>query len=272
MDDRKDGDKKDSSEMDIDLKLLKSKALDSLLSAVVITNNRGEVIYANPAFCDLWEVEDSDEVTGRLLGDFVKEKNKLEKVVDDALNKGKWEGELELSREDSDLLEVKVSATPIETEGEPVARMVTFTDITSLREKTRTIRRQAEQLIESSTPIIEVWDGVLAAPLIGQLDTERTQRFMERLLEEIVDSQSETALIDITGVPDVDTRTAQHLIETVESVKLLGAKVVLTGISPSIAQSIVHLGIDLSEITTKTTLAEGLKHIFTEDTPWKITQ
>jgi len=254
--------------MDIDLKLLKSKALDSLLSAVVITNTRGEVIYANSAFCDLWGVEDSDEVTGRLLGDFVKEKNKLEKVVDDALNQEKWEGELELSREDDGLLEVSVSATTIKAGGVPSARLITFTDITSLKEKTRTIQRQAEQLIESSTPIIEVCDGVLAAPLIGQLDTERTQRFMERLLKKIVDSESETALIDITGVPEVDTRTAQHLIETVESVKLLGAKVVLTGVSPSIAQSIVHLGIDLSDITTKTSLAEGLKHVFTEDVPW----
>lgn len=121
------------------------------------------------------------------------------------------------------------------------------------------ISRQTEEILEMSTPVIQIWDGVVAAPIIGMLDSSRTQQFMERLLEAIVATNSPVALIDITGVPQIDTATAQHLIDTINAVKLLGSQVIITGVRPVIAQTLVHLGIDLSGIITRPTMASGLK-------------
>jgi len=121
------------------------------------------------------------------------------------------------------------------------------------------LRKQAEEILAISTPVVQVWDGVVAMPLIGTLDSRRTQQVMEQLLQRIVDSRSSVALVDITGVPGVDTQTARHLIETVAAVRLLGAQVVLTGIRPTIAQTLVHLGVDLSGVTTRSSLAAGLR-------------
>ncbi len=121
------------------------------------------------------------------------------------------------------------------------------------------VRKQAEEILAISTPVIQVWDGIVAMPLIGTLDSRRTQQVMEQLLERIVETKSSVALLDITGVPGVDTLTARHLIETVAAVRLLGAQVVLTGIRPMIAQTLVHLGVDLSGIVTRSSLAAGLR-------------
>jgi len=121
------------------------------------------------------------------------------------------------------------------------------------------ISRQAEEILEMSTPVVQIWEGVVAAPLIGMMDSSRTQQFMERLLETIVATNSPIALIDITGVPQIDTATAQHLIDTINAVKLLGSQVIITGVRPAIAQTLVHLGIDLSGIITRPTMALGLK-------------
>jgi rsbT co-antagonist protein RsbR len=119
---------------------------------------------------------------------------------------------------------------------------------------------RAQEILEVSTPVMQLWEGVVAAPLIGTLDSQRTQLFMERLLQRIVETGSAVALVDITGVPTVDTRTAQHLIDIVAAVRLLGAQVVLTGLRPAIAQTLVHLGIDLSHVVTRTSLAGGLRY------------
>jgi rsbT co-antagonist protein RsbR len=121
------------------------------------------------------------------------------------------------------------------------------------------ISRQTQEILEVSTPVVQVWEGVIVAPLIGMLDTQRAQQFMERLLERVVETRSTTALIDITGVPAVDTRTAQHLVETITAVRLLGAQVVLTGVRPAIAQTLVHLGVDLSNVVTRPSLQAGLR-------------
>lgn len=121
------------------------------------------------------------------------------------------------------------------------------------------ISRQAEEIMEMSTPVIQIWEGVIAAPIIGTLDSNRTQQFMERLLEVIVATNSPVALVDITGVPQIDTATAQHLIDTINAVKLLGSQVIITGVRPAIAQTLVHLGINLTDIITRPTMASGLK-------------
>ena len=119
------------------------------------------------------------------------------------------------------------------------------------------IARQQEELIELSTPVVQLWDGILALPLIGTLDSERTQVVMESLLERLVATGSSIAVIDITGVPTVDTLVAQHLLKTVAAAQLMGADCIISGIRPQIAQTIVHLGIDLSSVATKASLADA---------------
>jgi rsbT co-antagonist protein RsbR len=120
------------------------------------------------------------------------------------------------------------------------------------------IVRQQEEMLELSTPVVKLWEGVLALPLIGTLDSARTSVVMEALLQRIVETGSEIAIIDITGVPTVDTLVAQHLLKTVAAARLMGADCIISGIRPQIAQTIVHLAIDLSQVVTKATLAEAL--------------
>jgi rsbT co-antagonist protein RsbR len=120
------------------------------------------------------------------------------------------------------------------------------------------ISRQQQEMLELSTPVVKLWEGILALPLIGTLDSERTQVVMESLLQKIVDTGAEVAVIDITGVPTVDTLVAQHLIKTVTAARLMGADCIISGIRPQIAQTIVHLGVNLADITTKASLADAL--------------
>ena len=121
------------------------------------------------------------------------------------------------------------------------------------------IRRQQEELLELSTPVVKLWDGILALPIIGTLDSARTQVVMESLLQAIVNTNSKVAIIDITGVPTVDTVVAQHLLKTVTAARLMGADCIISGVRPQIAQTIVHLGINLLDVTTKATLAAAFK-------------
>jgi rsbT co-antagonist protein RsbR len=119
------------------------------------------------------------------------------------------------------------------------------------------IARQQQEMLELSTPVVQLWDGVLALPLIGTLDSARTQVVMESLLQRIVDTGAGIAIIDITGVPTVDTLVAQHLLKTVAAARLMGADCIISGIRPQIAQTIVHLGVDLQDVLTKATLADA---------------
>jgi rsbT co-antagonist protein RsbR len=130
---------------------------------------------------------------------------------------------------------------------------------TEVYQKTReeVIMRQQEELMELSTPVVKLWDGILALPIIGTLDSARTQVVMESLLQKIVETGSEVAIIDITGVPTVDTLTAQHLLKTVTAARLMGADCILSGIRPQIAQTIVYLGVDLADMVTKASLADA---------------
>jgi rsbT co-antagonist protein RsbR len=121
------------------------------------------------------------------------------------------------------------------------------------------IRRQQEELLELSTPVVKLWDGILALPIIGTLDSARTQVVMESLLQAIVQTNSSVAIIDITGVPTVDTVVAQHLLKTVTAARLMGAECIISGVRPQIAQTIVHLGINLLDVATKATLAAAFK-------------
>jgi rsbT co-antagonist protein RsbR len=121
------------------------------------------------------------------------------------------------------------------------------------------IARQQQELLELSTPVVELWEGILALPLIGTLDSARTQIVMESLLQRIVETGAGLAIIDITGVPTVDTLVAQHLLKTVAAARLMGAECIISGIRPQIAQTIVHLGVDLQGIMTKATLGAAFQ-------------
>ena len=130
--------------------------------------------------------------------------------------------------------------------------------LSKIQEQQKTIMQQQEDLLELSSPVSKVWDNILILPVIGTLDSQRTQIMMENLLQKIVDTGCTIAILDITGVPTVDTQVANHLLKTVTSARLLGAECIISGISPAIAQTIVHLGIDLSVIRTKATLQDAM--------------
>ena len=132
---------------------------------------------------------------------------------------------------------------------------------TEIYQKSReeVIARQQEEMLELSTPVVKLWDGILALPMIGTLDSARTQVVMESLLQRIVETGAMVAIIDITGVPTVDTLTAQHLLKTVTAARLMGADCIISGIRPQIAQTIVHLGVDLGAVVTKATLADAFR-------------
>ncbi|HWJ22649.1 MAG TPA: STAS domain-containing protein [Gemmatimonadaceae bacterium] len=127
------------------------------------------------------------------------------------------------------------------------------------RGREEVIHRQQQDMLELSTPVVMLWDGVLALPMIGTLDSARTQVVMETLLQRIVETGADIAILDITGVPTVDTLTAQHLLKTVTAARLMGAECIISGIRPQIAQTIVHLGVDLGNVTTKASLADAFR-------------
>lgn len=141
--------------------------------------------------------------------------------------------------------------------------LVTFETHSAARESV--ITSQTEQLLELSTPVVKLWEGVLAVPLVGTLDSARTQVVMEALLQMLVSTGSSHAIIDITGVPAVDTQVAQHLLKTVSAARLMGATCVISGIRPQIAQTVVALGVDFGEIATKASLADALRHVLSRE-------
>lgn len=132
-----------------------------------------------------------------------------------------------------------------------------WTTETYQKAREEVILRQQEELMELSTPVVKLWEGILALPIIGTLDSARTQVVMESLLQRIVETGAEVAIIDITGVPTVDTLTAQHLLKTVTAARLMGADCIISGIRPQIAQTIVYLGVDLADVVTKSSLADA---------------
>lgn len=142
------------------------------------------------------------------------------------------------------------------------------TDISDRKQLERKAQEQAEAILEQSMPIVQIWNGIILATVVGTLDTDRAQQLTEELLTELTETQATIALVDITGVPTVDTATAQHLIDTVNAVSLLGSEVIITGINPEIAQTLVQVGITMDEITTKSSLSDGLElglHLLRDD-------
>ncbi len=134
-----------------------------------------------------------------------------------------------------------------------------YTTETFQKTREELISRQQQEMLELSTPVVELWQSILGIPLIGTLDSNRTQVVMQNLLEAIVAKSARIAIIDITGVPTVDTLVAQHLLKTVAAARLMGAECIINGIRPQIAQTVIHLGVDLGNVITKSTLADAFQ-------------
>lgn len=188
-------------------------------------------------------------------------RGKAEEELRTARDEGRFEDEGWRVRKDGSRFWANVIVTALRDENGQLLGYGKITrDLTERREAEEKIRKQSQEILEMATvPIVQAWEGIVLVPLVGMLDSQRTQQLMERLLHRVTETNSPIALLDITGVPTVDTQTAQHLIETISAVRLLGAEVILTGVRPVIAQTLVHLGIDLSNVLTRSSLAAGLR-------------
>jgi PAS domain S-box-containing protein len=232
--------------------------------AIIFLDPKGSVLTWNDAAQRLkgWT---ADEIIGQHFSrfyppeDVARGKTEMELTV--ATREGRFEDEGWRVRKDGTRFWANVIITALRDKNGNLRGFGKVTrDLSERRLAEEKIKKQAHEIFEMAVvPVVQIWEGVLLVPLIGTLDSQRTQQLMERLLQRVAEAGSSVALLDITGVPTVDTQTAQHLIETISAVRLMGAEVVLTGVRPSIAQALVHLGIDLSSVTTRSSLASGLR-------------
>jgi rsbT co-antagonist protein RsbR len=232
--------------------------------AIILLDPEGRVLTWNSAAERLkgWK---ADEIIGQHFSRFYPrqdvERGKTQMELEVAAKEGRVEDEGWRVRKDGTRFWANVVITALRGPDGALRGFGKVTrDLTERRENEEKIKKQAQEILEMATvPIVQVWEGVVLVPLIGMLDSQRTQQLMERLLQRITETSSPVAVLDITGVPTIDTQTAQHLIETISAVRLLGGEVILTGVRPSIAQTLVHLGIDLSNVVTRASLAAGLR-------------
>lgn len=219
------------------------------------------------------EGESVDDLIGQSSYDYVPEerRNFVKKIYEDVFSTGEPRTyETQAGDADETLRWYSTVIKPVMCDGEIVAASAFTVDVTDRKStedelqkaKDELITQQSRAIQELSTPVIEVWEDVLVLPLIGVIDTARAQRIVESLLEAIVDKQASVVIMDITGVPLIDAAVANHLIMTVSAVTLLGTRMILTGVSPNNAQTLVKLGVDLGKFTTKGSLKAGLKLAF----------
>ncbi len=232
--------------------------------AIVLLDTHGKVLSWNPAAERLkgWT---ATEIVGQSINRFYPpedvERGKPKRELEIAAAEGRFEDEGWRVRKDGSRFWANVVITPLRDQDGRLRGFGKLTrNLSERKEAEDRIKRQAQEILEMATvPIVQVWKGIVLVPLIGTLDSARTQQLMERLLDRVTETESPVAVIDITGVPTIDTQTAQHLLETVSAVRLLGADVILTGVRPVIAQTLVHIGVDLSTISTRSSLAAGLQ-------------
>jgi len=206
----------------------------------------------------------ADEVLGRHESMFATDDDArssvLEQEMADAVRDGSVQTESWRIRKDGTRFWASVALSPIrDSQGEVTGYVKIGRDLTEQREQARLVQQQRDEILELSTPVIQVWDKVLILPLIGTLDSGRAARLTESLLERIAADQAEVVILDISGVPGIDTGVAQHLLETVEAARLMGTESILSGVRPDTAQSIVHLGIELGSLRSRTSLKDALQ-------------
>lgn len=235
--------------------------------AITMLDRDGHIVSWSPAGQRLKGYR-ADEIVGKHFSvfytpeDVASGKTALE--LEKAAKEGRFEDEGWRVRKDGSRFWANVVITALRDEQGNLRGFGKVTrDLTERKEAEERVRKQAREILEMATvPVVQVWEGIMLVPLIGMLDSARTQQLMERLLQRLTETSSPVALVDITGVPAIDTQTAQHLVETIKAVRYIGADVVLTGVRPAIAQTLVHLGIDLSGVTTRSSLASGLRVAF----------
>jgi PAS domain S-box-containing protein len=232
--------------------------------AVILLDPQGNVLTWNAGAERLkgWKAK---EIIGQHFSRFYPpediERGKTAMELRTAADQGRFEDEGWRLRKDGTRFWANVSITALRDENGNLQGFGKLTrDLTERRQAEEQLKRQAQEILEMATvPVVQVWEGIVLVPIIGTLNSERTQQLMERLLNRVTETNSPIALLDITGVPAIDTQTAQHLIETISAVRLLGAEVILTGVRPVIAQTLVHLGINLSNVITRSSLSAGLR-------------
>lgn len=235
--------------------------------AIILLDKDGQVISWNPAAQRLKGYR-ADEIIGKHFSIFYPPEDvkagKTVRELEVASREGRFEDEGWRVRKDGSRFWANVVITALRDERGTLRGFGKVTrDLSERKKSEERIRKQAQEILEMATvPVVQVWEGILLVPLIGTLDSARTQQLMERLLQRLTDTGSPVALLDITGVPTIDTQTAQHLVETIKAVRYVGADVVLTGVRPVIAQTLVHLGIDLSHVSTRSSLTAGLRVAF----------
>lgn len=252
----------EASKTDADLfRLLVENVIDY---AIILLDPQGNVMTWSPTAQRLkgWRTE---EVIGQHFSLFYPEEEvtagKTKRELKIAAEAGRFEDEGWRKRKDGTRFWANVVITALRDKDGTLRGFGKVTrDLTERKQAEEKIKKQAQEILEmAAVPVVQVWEGIVLVPLIGTLDSQRTQHLMERLLERISETGSPVALVDITGVPAVDSQTAQHLIETISAVRLLGAEVIMTGIRPSIARTLVHLGVDLTTVITRSSLSAGLR-------------
>ncbi len=244
---------------------------ENSLDAIGMADLAGKTTYVNHAFCQLYGYDyESGEVIGLSTTNFMAEEelSRFAEIMPQAMREG-WSGEGQAKRKDGSTFEVHLTFFALRDEaGNPISTAAFSRDLTErkraeeeqVRLQQEIIEAQQRALRELSTPIVPVLEGVLVLPLVGSIDSRRAQQVMEILLEAISRYQAEVVIIDITGVPVVDTGVANHLLQVTRAATLLGSECVLVGISPEVAQTIVSLGVDLSDIDTQANLQSGIEH------------
>ncbi|RMD95214.1 MAG: PAS domain S-box protein [Calditrichaeota bacterium] len=222
---------------------------------IFICDESGKILEFNPA---------AEEILGYLANEVRgKELSVILSDIPTIQQNGKskllsFEKEISMTRKDGKSIYLSLKLSEIKAKNK-ILYIGYFRDLEKEKKSQAIIKRQQQELMELSTPVIQIWDDILALPLIGTLDSARTQVVMENLLNQIVQTSASIAILDISGVPTVDTLVAQHLIKTVNAARLMGAECIISGIRPEIAQTMVHLGIDLSNIITKSSMKEALR-------------
>jgi rsbT co-antagonist protein RsbR len=235
--------------------------------AIIMLDPKGMVMTWSPT-AERIKGYRGDEIVGKHFSVFYSQEDaasgKMERELEVASREGRFEDEGWRVRKDGSKFWANVVLTALrDSQGKLLGFGKVTRDLSERKAAEDRIKRQAQEILEMATvPVVQVWEGIILVPLIGMLDSARTQQLMERLLQRLTETNSPVAVIDITGVPAVDTQTAQHLIETIKAVRYIGAEVVLTGVRPTIAQTLVHLGIDLSSAITRSSLRAGLEVAF----------
>jgi rsbT co-antagonist protein RsbR len=231
--------------------------------AVIRLDNRGVVRSWNPGARALKQYT-TDEAVGHHVSMFYSEEDRTagvpERLLAAAVRESRFEVEGWRVRKDGSRFWANVVISPIrDPAGELVGFVEVARDLTERREQEKLVQRQRDEILELSTPVIQVWEKVLVLPVIGTLDTNRASRLTESLLDRIAQDQAEVVIVDISGVPTIDTDVAQHLLKTVEAARLMGTASVLSGVRPETAQAIVHLGIDLGTLRSCNSLKDALQ-------------